>query len=386
MATHIPHNTMSVAEEVAERLILDGTKLAWHEDRVRAWERGERIAPITIDMALTRACDATCSFCYAMLQESSERKYLDKQVMDRFLNDCAEIGVKAISLVSDGESVLSPTYEFTVQRGYELGINMASGTNGWKLDYARLEQVLPFLTYIRFNVSGGTPERYAEIMFNNPKRTDVFDNAMDNIRAAVDIKRRFGLNVTIGTQMVLMPQDADQIIPFAALSLDLGVDYGIIKHCSDDEKGSLGVDYSKYPALYPALRQAESMGTERTQIHIKWSKIGEGAKRSYARCYGPPFLLQISGSGLVAPCGMLFNSRYSKFWIGNIVDEGFKSIWQSERYWDVMRYLGGEHFDARWMCGALCLQHRVNDSLDRHVKGQPIQFQAARQPSHVNFI
>jgi hypothetical protein len=36
-------------------LILDGTKLAWHLDRVRAWERGERIAPITIDMALTRA-------------------------------------------------------------------------------------------------------------------------------------------------------------------------------------------------------------------------------------------------------------------------------------------------------------------------------------------
>ena len=25
-------------------LILDGTKLAWHMDRVRAWERGERIA------------------------------------------------------------------------------------------------------------------------------------------------------------------------------------------------------------------------------------------------------------------------------------------------------------------------------------------------------
>ena len=30
-------------------LILDGTKLAWHLDRVKKWQRGERIAPITID-------------------------------------------------------------------------------------------------------------------------------------------------------------------------------------------------------------------------------------------------------------------------------------------------------------------------------------------------
>ena len=33
-------------------LILDGTKLNWHQEQIRAWERGERIAPITIDMAL----------------------------------------------------------------------------------------------------------------------------------------------------------------------------------------------------------------------------------------------------------------------------------------------------------------------------------------------
>jgi len=51
---HTAHNIVSVAEEQTERLILDGTKIGWHLDRVRAWERGERIAPITIDMALTR--------------------------------------------------------------------------------------------------------------------------------------------------------------------------------------------------------------------------------------------------------------------------------------------------------------------------------------------
>ena len=385
--THTPHETASVAADVTERLMLDHSKLAWHMDRVRAWENGERIAPITIDMALTRACDASCSFCYAMLQESDERLYLDKAVMTRFLDDSAEMGVRAISLVSDGESVLSPAYIHTIQYGKSLGIDMASGTNGWQLTPEKLEQVLPSLTYLRFNVSGGTPERYAEIMANDKAKTDKFVQAMEHIRAAVAIKQRLNLDVTIGTQMVLMPQDADQIIPFAKLSLELGVDYGVIKHCSDDEKGSLGVDYGKYPALYPALQQAEAMGTPETQIHVKWSKIGEGNRRDYARCYGPPFIIQVSGSGLVAPCGMLFGSKYAKFHIGNIVDERWIDIWRSERYWETMNYLASPKFDARWQCGALCLQHKTNQALDKHVKGISTLTQAAeRSPKHVNFI
>ena len=90
-------------------LILDGTKIAWHQERIRAWERGERIAPITIDMALTRACNFACHYCYAMLQEN-DRKVINKQVIFDFLEDCADIGVKGISFVSDGESTISPVF------------------------------------------------------------------------------------------------------------------------------------------------------------------------------------------------------------------------------------------------------------------------------------
>ena len=54
-------------------LILDSHKLSYHLDRVKAWENGERVAPVTVDMALTRACGAMCSFCYAMVQEPQER-------------------------------------------------------------------------------------------------------------------------------------------------------------------------------------------------------------------------------------------------------------------------------------------------------------------------
>ena len=37
-------------------------------------------------------------------------------------------------------------------------------------------------------------------------------------------------------------------------------------------------------------------------------------------------MIQISGSGLVAPCGMLFNEKYKKFHIGNIVKKNLKTL------------------------------------------------------------
>ena len=365
-------------------LILDGTKIAWHQERVEAWERGERIAPVTIDMALTRACNYGCHFCYAMLQEN-DRSVINQPIIYDFLEDCAEIGVKGISLVSDGESTISPVFVDTVTRGSELGLSMATGTNGFVLTRRRLEEVLPHLTYLRINISAGEKERYAEIMGVKEKW---FDRVCQNIADMVEIKRRDNLNVTIGLQMVLMPEYSDQVLPLAQLGKKLRPDYLIIKHCSDDEDGTLGVDYSGYEKLYDTLRQAENLSDDEYKVVVKWSKIKANGERSYQRCYGAPFMLQMSGSGLVAPCGMLFNERYKKFHIGNICETRFRDIWASDRYWEVMNYLASPKFNAQKMCGSLCLQHKVNETLDEYQKGRfafPDLINKS-PPQHVNFI
>jgi MoaA/NifB/PqqE/SkfB family radical SAM enzyme len=213
-----------------------------------------------------------------------------------------------------------------------------------------------------------------------------FDRIVQNITDMVAVKRRDRLTCTIGLQMVLMPEYADQILPLAQLGRDLGVDYLVIKHCSDNEDGDLGVNYGGYSSLYGLLREAEALSTDSYQCTVKWSKIESAGTRSYQRCYGAPFLLQISGSGLVAPCGMLFNEKYKKFHIGNICEERFKDIWASDRYWEVMNYLASPEFNAQKMCGSLCLQHKVNETLDKLVKGQGELAPASGTVQHVNFI
>ncbi|TPV96807.1 MAG: radical SAM protein [Myxococcales bacterium FL481] len=365
------------------RLILDGTKIGWHLDRVEAWQRGERIAPITIDMALTRACNYACEFCYAMLQEN-DRKVITKDIIYGFLEDCAEIGVRGISFVSDGESTISPAFVDAVRYGSQLGLSMAVGTNGLVLTRSRLEEILPHLTYLRINISAGERERYAEIM---GVRESWFDRVCSNIEDMVAIKKRDQLPVTIGLQMVVMPSYGDQIVPLARLGKKLRPDYLVLKHCSDSEDGDLGVDYNEYDKLFERLREAESFSDDEYQVSVKWSKIEAKGRRSYQRCYGAPFLLQLSGSGLVAPCGMLFNERYKKFHIGNICDTRFKDIWASDRYWEVMNYLASPGFNAQKMCGSLCLQHKVNEVLDAAQKGQlTLTTPEGTRPQHLSFV
>lgn len=371
--------------EEHNNLILDGTKISWHLDRVNKWQKGERIAPITIDMALTRACNYSCGFCYAMFQEN-DRKIINKKVIFDFLEDCSEIGVKGISFVSDGESTISPVFLEACKYGYELGISMAVGTNAFVLTKNRLEEVMQYLTYLRVNFSAGEKKRYSQIM---GVKESYFDRVCENIKDMVEIKRKNKLKVTIGMQMVLMPQDKDQIIPYAQLGKKLRPDYAIIKHCSDNEDGGLGVDYHAYEDLYPLLKEAEKLSDDTYKCVVKWSKIEDKGNnnRSYQRCYGAPFMLQMSGTGLVAPCGGLFNEKYKKFHIGNICETRFKDIWNSDRYWEVMNYLASPKFNAQKMCASLCLQHKVNETLDNYLKGNiELKKPSGAEPEHINFI
>jgi len=378
---------MSVSELSKEHqdMILDGTKIGWYNDRVEAWTRGERIAPITIDMALTRTCNYKCVYCYATLQENKGIYKIRKEHMHPFLDDCKEIGVRGVSLVSDGESSINPCFTDTIQYGHSLGLSMAVGSNAFLLNETTLRAILPCLTYLRINITAGEAQRYKEIMGVDEGK---FEQVCKNISTMMRLKKENGWKCTVGTQMVLMPSFIDQVLPLAKLSVALGVDYLQIKHCSDDENGSLGVDYDAYRGLYDVLEQAEKLSTDRTLVKVKWSKIQDGNIRSYQRCYGPPFLLQLSGTGLIAPCGMLFNDKYKRYHMGNITEQRFKEVWQSEKYWEVIRELSSERFNAQTACGSLCLQHSVNKYLDNWTKaGRPqLEQPTGVPPEHLEFV
>ena len=366
-------------------IVLDGHKMAFHLDRVRDWLAGKRIAPITMDVALTRRCNFKCTYCYSQLQYNEGKELTRQNLMD-FADDIAQIGVKGVSLVSDGESTCHPHWVDFIRRATDNGVDAAIGTNGFAISKGQFDEILPRLAYLRFNISAAEEAAYCRIHGVAPK---AYHQVIENIRTAVRLKRKAGLAVTLGLQMVLTKECQDQVVPLAKLGRELGVDYTVIKHCSDSELGELGVDYEWYSAMEKTLQEAESYSTKGYLVRAKWSKIMNRGRKKYSQCLAIPFMVQFSGSGLVAPCGFLFNERYKDHHIGNIAETRFKDIFGSKRYWEVVDRLASQDFDANSMCGTNCLQHKVNEFL-WDVKTGAIDLDRIkvpeRKPLHVNFI
>lgn len=370
-----------VTGSILNDLQLDGSKVGWWRDRVEAWDRGEKIAPVTMDVAWTRKCNAACTFCYAQMQASEGGEITERHALE-FLEDAAAIGVKGVSLISDGESTVVPFYERSIEYGARLGLQIGVGTNGVRLKRRVLERILPHLSYLRFNFSAGDVARYKQIM--GLKERDYYQ-VIQNVKDAMEIKRRDGLQVTINMQMVTMPEFHDQIMPLARLAREIRPDYLIYKHCADNADGTLGVDYAKYDALYPIFQEAEKLADDDFRVVVKWSRLADEGKRDYSRCFGPPFITQMSGNGLIAPCGFLFNEKYKAFHIGNITQQRFRDIFASDRYWEVMQYLASEFFNPQKRCGPNCLQTNTNSWLFKYKNGE-VSFPTTPPPPHMGFL
>ena len=369
------------SEVAGKTMTLDGSNVGYHRDRVEAWERGERIAPIFMDIAWTRKCQAACHFCYAQAQ-ASDGGVITRDHAMQFLEDASEIGVLAMNYISDGESTMVPWYADAVEKATDLGMEIGAGTNGIATTEPVLQRVLPRLTSFRVNFSAGDKKRYAEIM---GLKQAVYDIVIGNLRTAVKLVRDNKWPCIVNMNLVCDPKDADQLLPFAKLAKDIGVHYAIIKHCAVDPDGVLDVDYTAYDKIEDDLREAEALSDDTTKIVIKWQKIRKAGKREHTACYGPPFALQMSGNGLIAPCGPLFNEKYRAFHIGNITKERFKDMFFGERYWEVMNYIASDQFNPQKRCPSDCMQRLHNDWLFAYKNGRAT-FPISPAPANVRFL
>ena len=81
----------------AERYRLDGHKMLHHLDRVKAWQDGEKFAPIHIDMGLTKYCNTACLYCYAVVQNMTKGTQISEDALLRYIEDCGKLGVRSIA-------------------------------------------------------------------------------------------------------------------------------------------------------------------------------------------------------------------------------------------------------------------------------------------------
>lgn len=366
---------------MADNYGIDSHKLMFHPQRVTQWldskhdwQQVKSLYPIYIEVSPVGACNHRCTFC-AVDYIGYKAQRLDVNILADRLVEMSRLGVKSIMYAGEGEPMLHKEINEIVKLTAAADIDIAFTTNGTLMNQRFIEQSLPLVSWIKVSLNAGSAENYAAI---HQTRVSDFDLVLSNLRRAVAHKKAQQLTCTLGAQILLLPENRDEVTTLAGICRDIGLDYLVVK------------PYSQH--LLSATRRYESlcydnllgMAEELTKFNddsfnvifreqtMKNHSISDTAR--YKTCHATPnFWAYIMADGEVYGCSAYLTDQ--RFVYGNIHQQSFQEIWEGEKRQHNWQYITQELDISQ--CRKNCRMEAVNQYLDKLT---------AQQPAHINFI
>jgi len=350
---------------------MDSHKLLFHPRRVTDWLDGRCIYPLYMEISPSGACNHRCTFC-AKDYIGYPARLLDTGTLLQCLFESAAGGVRSIMYGGEGEPLLHPDIVEIIRRTRSTGIDVALNTNGVHLVPTVSERILPELSWLRVSINAGSPETYAAIHSTNAAD---FETVLENIRYAAQFKKKSGCNCTLGTQALLLPENATELVLLAELVREAGADYLVIKpysqHGSSHTRSYADMDYSVYDALAGKLGRLHTDSFSIIFRRHTMNKL-QRSKRGYERCLALPFWSYIDSAGDVWGCSSFIGNE--RFCYGNIYESGFAAIWSGERRCRSLQFVA-QQLDTE-DCRMNCRMDEINHYL----------WELTHPSRHVNFI
>ncbi len=351
-----------------ENIRIDSHKLIYHPDIVARWLNGENIYPIELEIGLTNACNHRCIFC-AVDYTGYKPDRIDRKLLIDNLKELAPRGVKSIIYAGEGEPLLHKDAPDIINQTKSLGIDAAMSTNGVLLTPEVSRDCLKSLTWVRFSTAGITDETYDKIQRGKPGD---LAKVLYNMEAAVKVKRDQNLPTTLGVQLLLLPDNQNEIVQMGRKLREIGVDYFTIKPFSQHPQSQniLQVDYQEMLELE---KEAKELQTEDYKIYFRAHSMQKlECKRCYKHCWALPFMVYIDAKGNLWPCIVFMGKDNLKY--GNLNEESFVEIWEGDHRKEIVDYF--MNMDLETNCRELCRLDEMNRYLE----------ELKNPGGHVNFI
>lgn len=365
---------------MSDRFLIDSHKLHFHPERTAQliaargdWEKAKSIYPIYVEVGPVGACNHRCVFC-AYDYIGYQTRTLDIDMLSERIPEMGRLGVKSVMFAGEGEPMLHKEINRIVQLTKQSGIDCSFTTNANILPKKFLEEALPHVSWIKASINAGSPETYAKV---HRTKEAHFDLAISNLKKMVEARKADNLGVTLGAQILLLPENSHEIRQLAEICRDhIGLDYLVVKPYSHVERSITqaykDIDYAAFLHLENSVKD---LNTDTFSVTFRSNTMRKyNSDDRYPHCYTVPFLwAHIMASGVVNGCGAYLN--VDRFEYGNINEQSFQDIWEGTKrranYDFVMNELDISD------CRKNCRMDEVNRYLYKLIDNPP---------AHVNFI
>jgi radical SAM protein with 4Fe4S-binding SPASM domain len=349
----------------------DGHTLNYHVARVSDWRNGKLVYPIYMDVSPSGACNHRCTFCSQDYLEYQPR-FLKTDVVKERLTEMGRLGLKSIMYAGEGEPFLHRDMAELVGHTKRSGIDVAVTTNGVLMTRAISERILDAVEWIKVSCNAGTPETYAKI---HRTQADQFARVLRNLEDATALRSKQGSRCTLGMQIVLLPDNCEEVETLARLARDIGLDYLVVKPYSHHPKSRTerykDIRYGEYAWLAETLRK---YNTDTFDVIVRLETMNRWDEQSkpYDHCYALSFWAHLDAGGNVWGCSNYLGDE--PFCYGNIYEKTFAQIWEGPKRMQCMQWVENE-LDSS-VCRVNCRMDKINRYL----------WELRHPPAHVNFI
>jgi len=291
-----------------------------------------------VELILADLCQQSCKFCaYRLDGYASNQLFDDRRIMStdkalEIIDDCAEIGVKAVQFTGGGEPTIHKSFKDCALRVINHGMTMALVSNGVRIT-PELAEVIVCGSWVRISLDAAQEDTYVSIRRVHKSHWAKAQEAVRYIRAARD---RMYSKCVIGVGFVVTPDNWREAFDAAYLAYQLGADnFRISAQFSNEDEKLFEGFHSDAAKL---CKQAEQLSCEGFTVYNRFSDRLEDLKfkQPEDRLCGYQFFTTYIGADLnvYRCCGYAYNERGL---VGSIANQRFKDFWLSQ-----------ERFDNQW--------------------------------------
>lgn len=350
--------------------IYSNLKAAWHTDDIKAIRDGGMIVPHQVYLVLSDLCNQDCHFCTYRSSAGwgsenfgedtgkgftmNPNRMIPTEKAMEILDDCAEMGVRAIQLTGGGEPTVHPDCEEIITYALDIGLQVGLISNGSRL---LGESTIRRLTWMRISVDAGTMKTY-----ERTRKSKLWPKVMANIEAIAHID-----GPVFGASFLVTKENYREVYKFCCLMKTLGVRYVRLAANLTSE----GISYydGLLDEIMPEIERAKSLVSENFRIDDAFERrlsdlrIG---RPSQPFCGQQRFSTYIGGDQKVYRC---CNTGYTTHGeIGDLKDMRFKDWFDTEAR-------QAFDFDARSCSHCQFIE-----------KNKMLAYLVQKSPKHVHFI